>query len=736
MKKSLYFLIVLTLLLGACGQQAQTTPTVTQSAQPTEAALPSPIVQTTSLPDPEFMAERFFEAWQIENYQAMYDLLCATSKDAISLEDFSKRYTDLATTMTLQKFEPRVTSSLTNPGNAQVAYHVKYITAVLGEIERDMVMNMTWENERWLIKWDPTMIMPELTGGNVLKIDYRVPERGEIFDRNGQVLVGQTTAYALGIVPGAIISTEEGTLQQELAILTNNTREGIFKMYESAVGQDWYVPIGDASAKAYQARQHILSGLDGLRATEYTARYYYNEGVAPHAIGYAQPIYKEQLDEYKRLGYRGDEFIGQTGIEKWGDQYLSGQHGGALYVVDPQGVVVTRLAETPAVPAESITTTIDTALQLPLQATINTFRGAIVVLERDTGRVLTLASGPEFNPNLFNYGNFNSQFQLRDLLNSPDQPTLNRATQGLYPLGSVFKIITMAAALESGLFYPSTQYDCGYEFLELPGMVLYDWTKTKEVPPSGMLTLQEGLMRSCNPYFYHIGLVLFDQGGGSLIPEMARGFGLGSPTGIGQVAEDVGNVPDITNSPDSVQLAIGQGQLLVTPLQVAAFVAAVGNGGTLYKPQLVEKITTLDGEDTFTFKPEVNGTLPVSEENLKYITDAMAMVVDDKRGTAYNVFRGLGIKIHAKTGTASNENVNASHAFFAGYTDQNLPNKPDIAIAVLAENAGEGSEIAAPIFRRVVEIYFLGAAQKKLPWESSLYVNSTPTPVTNATPAP
>ncbi|HMV30203.1 MAG TPA: penicillin-binding transpeptidase domain-containing protein, partial [Anaerolineales bacterium] len=446
-----------------------------------------------------------------------------------------------------------------------------------------------------------------------------------------------------------------------------------------ATGPGWYLPMCEGTREEAQRLLSINPG--GLVIQEYNSRYYFRGGLAPQAVGYTLAISPEQLNQYKRLGYSGSERIGYTGVEQWAEDYLAGKHGGVLRVVSPTGQVIATLGQSQPAPADSVYLTLDSNMQYYAQAAVEYFRGAIVVMEVDTGRIIAMASGPDFDPNVFDSNNRNNQ-AVGNIFNDTRNPLLNRAAQGQLPLGSVFKIITFSAALESGLFLKDTTYDCQYDFTELQDQVRHDWTwqhcqdrlaaglfcNTSDSVPSGLITLQEGLMRSCNPYFWHIGNDLFTNWDrGNDIANMARAFGLGSPTGIQQIPEEAGQIDDPATQVDAVNQAIGQGTVLVTPLQVVRFMAAIANGGTLYRPQIVEKIQPIDGDPIQSFKPEAQGTLPLRPENLDILREALLMVVENPKGTARFNMRGLQFAVAGKTGTAESGS-GKPHGWFAGYT--------------------------------------------------------------------
>jgi cell division protein FtsI/penicillin-binding protein 2 len=747
-KISIIVIILSAFILVGC-LQSTTSPQIPTAGVTPTSTLPGPQVETTNVPDPEAAARAYLDHWKAEEYPAMYALLTKVSQDAINETDFTARYNGVANEAALSGWDYDILSSLKNPDSSQVGYKVILNSVLVGDIERNTVMNLVLENGEWRIQWDDSLILPELRGGNNLYMDYRIPSRGNIYSSDGRALVAQADAVAIGLDTAAVDPAQEDDLLGEIYRLTGVQPDTLSGMIEAWRPFGYYLPVADISVEALGSREAVLASYAGVILSPFRTRYYFDDGISAHVLGYMSAIQPEEVDYYKRLGYRVDERVGRDGLEYYAEKSLAGERGGVLYVVDSNKNIITQLAATDPQPAEAVYTTLDYDLQLELQrsnALSDGMRGAIVVLERDTGRVLAMLSSPSFNPNLFEPSNFNYSYQINDLYSS-STPLLNRATQGQYPLGSVFKIITMSAALESGLYTKDSEYDCGYFFTELQGMEPNDWTydhylKDGRTQPSGLLTLPEGLMRSCNPWFWHIGLDFYNRGMYTTISDMARAFGLGSPTGI-EIGDAAGNIPDPQSSVDAVNLAIAQGNTLVTPLQVADFIAAVGNGGTLFTPHVIDRIVPVSGDPTYVFTSTIRGTLPVSPTNLSIIQDAMVSVVMNPRGTAYrtsgygiNSFvTSTGIPVAAKTGTAESGSGDP-HAWFAGYTFAGRENKPDIAVAVLVENGGEGSEVAEPIFRRVLEIYFLGKPQMRYPWEAQVGVVATPTPVETETATP
>jgi len=358
--------------------------------------------------------------------------------------------------------------------------------------------------------------------------------------------------------------------------------------------------------------------------------------------------------------------------------------------------------------------TLDYDFQLKVEELLGERKGAVVVMDVRTGRILALATWPRFDLNRFAEGIDPRVWSA--LVNDPAIPLMNRAIQGQYPPGSTFKIVTMATIMERGGVPPTQAYTCTGSWNKL-GWPMTCWLLSGH----GTIDLVTALTASCDVTFYQIGydLSYIDI---DALPSYARSFGFGVPTGIGAPLEDTwghdplgeasGLVPDDAwkrkvlgegwSTGDTVNLAIGQGFLLVTPIQMARMVAAVANGGTLYKAQIVDRVSGTDQVPEIVIQPERVGRLPITQPTLDAIRKGLEGVTTSPRGTATHRFKGFSIPVAGKTGTAQNEGE-LPHAWFIGY----LPaDEPEIAIVAMIENVGEGSTYAAPLFRQVAEAYY------------------------------
>jgi penicillin-binding protein 2 len=728
--------IVFVLLLTQGGKNG-----VLGGATKTPASLAAEI---TRVPTPESVARAFLDDWQVQKYSEMYSLLSPATDRAIPKVQFEKAYANVQTEATLRSLEYKILSVDVTPTDAIVQFEITLHTALFGDFVRPTRMLLNNQDGLWKVAWDGQTILPELENGNSLILHRDTPARGNIYDRGGLALASETEVVEIGVVPSLI--TDEDTMLSYLSTALKLPREVIRLKYDSD-HPDTYYPVGEVSRADLDAR-HLYEALrdtGGIQLQTSEMRFYYGGGIAANVVGYTRPLPKEMQPDYLPLGYSVDDRVGASGLELGEEQFLAGKHGGTLDVVTSTGAFVSTLAEAKASPGMDIFTTLDRDLQSQMDRTLlGSFSGAAVVLNRNTGEVLAMVTSPSFDSNLFNPQSYNGTTNggeaVSNLLNDPGRPFLNRATQGTYPLGSVFKIITMATALESGRFTPETIYNNDNVFFtEYPG-TWEDWTGEKGLPPWGKITLEQGLERSCNNYFWHIGYDLFINNDPSAVTKMANQFGLGAPTRIIGLSEDAGSLPGPGDNPnwsgtDALNQAIGQGGMLVSPLQVADFVAAVGNGGTLYRPRVVLTVGPAGGDPVYASGPEVLNILPVKPDNLRAIQQAMTGVINDPLGTARQRFYVISaaLRIAGKTGTAQS-GAEDPHAWFAAYTFSSLPNKPDIAVVVVVEHVGDGSVYAAPMVRRAMEIYFYGAPRTRYAWESEIGVRATDTPVETETP--
>lgn len=701
------------------------------TAQPTPTATAAPITE-----DPAGYARAFYRAWETGDYLGMYSLLTPTSQGLVDSAAFISRYEEAMKTAAISNIHTQFLGKLQTGDTAEFAVRVTLTSDIVGDLIREFTVPMAYEGDRWGIVWDEGLIMPELAGGNRLTLEARVPSRGNIYDVNGKALAYQGSAYELGVIPGRI--QDEPGLLAALSKALGLSPEKIKEKYAAAL-PDWYVPVGVIAEEELQQYALALEPyLDKGLATprRRPMRLYSDTDSAAHVIGYMGAIPPERLAEYQAQGFTGEEMVGIAGLEAWGEDYLNGDRGGILSIVDPSGQIIDVVADRAPQPARSVYTTLDldfqAAVEQALADAIATHPvanfGAVAVLDPRNGAVRALATWPTYDPKAFDPLRPDSAQAVSALLNDPGQPLLNRATQGAYPAGSTFKLVTYAAALNSGLYTPDSRYSSTGSWNKLGDeFTKYDWLSSGH----GTISLRTALVVSCNSCFYDVGYTI-DGTDNTLLPRIAREFGLGQPTGIQGIAESAGLIPDpewkLANigegwaTGDAVNMSIGQGYVQVTPLQMANIVAAIANGGTLYRPTLVDHIGESPTAPVESPPPAVNGTLPLSADDLAIVRESLWNVTHAGNGTATHRFVDMPVPVAGKTGTAEAP-PGLPHAWFIGYapaapyttTDGRLVETPELAIAVILENAGEGSDVAAPLFRRIVELYY-GIEPTPFPW--------------------
>jgi penicillin-binding protein 2 len=683
-------LVILAVSIGGCGLAM---------FEPTPTVEPSP---TPDLPPADEAAFAFLQAWERVDYAAMYSLLSPAALGKYTEEEFTATYEGVVQEATILRVSPAIQAAYQPGPNAEVTFRVDFRTALVGDFRVENRMLLSYEDGTWGVDWSPALILPQLGEDTFVRLSTQLPSRGNIYDHNGLGLAVQGESVQVGVIPGQI--ENEPAVLGLLSELLGRSAASLQTRYASALA-DWYVPLGEITADSAQAYYQVLTSTPGIELRSSWTRSYRDEVIAPHLVGVVGPIPSEEVDLWRTQGYTGDEMVGWMGLERWGEPYLAGQRGGRLEILTTGGQTVAVLADRPPRESSSLYTTFDREFQQKVQDILGQRLGAIAVLEANTGRVLALATYPRFDPNPFAAGISTNQWSA--LQGDARRPLVNRATQGTYPAGSVFKIVTMAAGMEDGGLTANSSFLCRGTWTGLGPQ----WPKTCWARYGhGNIPLSRALTVSCDITFYQVGLML-NGVGQDVLPGYARAFGFGAPTGI-EVEEDSGLVPDpawkIQNKGegwapgDSVNLAIGQAELQVTPLQVAVMLAAVGNGGTLYRPQVVEMIASDPGNPDWLFEPVAVAQLPVTDKTLSVIQDSLYRVTSASEGTAYAAFKGLDMAVAGKTGTAESGRPDP-HSWFAGYAPAD---NPEIAIAAIVENSGEGSVFAAPLFRQVVEAYF------------------------------
>lgn len=712
------------LVLAACN----TAPSATQ-AGPT--ALPSAA-------DVEAVARSFLNGWVNGNYAAMYAVLSPKSL-IIDPVTFANTYKAVQDTLKISAngMSYVIHSEQTErQGNTvTVDYDVTFDSAPLGKFtDASRTMRLLLVGDVWRVAWSGMDIFEGMAGGAKLSIVYTQSKRGAIYDRNGNVIAQDNVPnYAIRLLPGKYPTGKALDCFRFLAQNFPVRADDLDKAYGHYTEQQFRnfgFTVGVLSEDEYKQLKPQLDSACYVEAHPQTTRYYFGGTFAAQTVGYLSQIQPGDLDSHP--GYAKDALVGRQGVEQTFEGQLAGKSGAELVITTLDGVLVRTIFVQQPTGNQDVTLTLDRDLQLATErALASAFSvanwapystgAAAVVLDPNTGQILALASYPTISPDAFLP---TTSFDVKDVqaLYHSQRATRNRATQETYAAGSVFKIVSLAGATQAGAVTLNDTYtDSGiWDGSKLGDQVRKDWIYLDKYSPTdnhGTLTFQQALTASCDTCFWQVGWKL-DGIDPSLFRKYANQMGLGVKTGVDPLLqEEAGNIPDPTwkvktiGKPwglgDSLNTVIGQGDVQVTPIQVARMMMGIANGGTLYHPVLVTKVGNAVGV-SYSSTPMPPDNDGLSPQTIKGIQDALCAVTSDaKIGTANFVFYNWNFKrveVCAKTGTAQTDTL-YPNGWFTAFTRLS-GQKADLAIALLVEHSREGSETAGPIVRRIIESYY------------------------------
>jgi penicillin-binding protein 2 len=568
---------------------------------------------------------------------------------------------------------------------------------------------------------------------NSVRFRKITPLRGLIMDRKRNLLVDNLPSFDVVYMPGKAKDYEQ--LIEKLKILyKRKSLQFVLDQHFPKIVKP-YLPIKlekNVGMEKVALVETNSMDLPGVYIDVSPVRLYFNGEMMAPIIGYTGEISKEELEEGDEEFTYGD-VLGKHGVEKTLDSYIRGRNGAELVEVNVYDKEMKNLGRIEPVPGYNAVLTIDADLQKAAWQEFKGKAGAAVALDPRDGSVLAMVSSPSFDPHLFNSGI--SYDQWDKLQNSPLAPMSNRAISGQYPPGSTYKLIVAAAALEEGIITPNTKFFCNGSF-KMGNKTFRCWHKNGH----GSISLHRAIVESCDVYFYNVGKLL----GADKIAKYAKLFGLGDASGIDLPNEKNGIVPtqqwklarmkEPWQPGETISIAIGQGYDLVTPLQLVNAYSAFANGGTLWRPRLIKRIESIDGKTYKEFPPVKTGDLTLSKKTFDILSQALWGVVNEPGGTG-GAARILNADVCGKTGTAQvislpeNERGRRQrkmsvflkdHALFVCYAP--LKN-PEIAVAVIVENAGHGGSVAAPIARKILEAYFEEKAKQPQVMAQNLSAN-------------
>ena len=669
----------------------------------------------------------FIDAWAREDYEGMHRLIAARSRELYPLQRFINQYTAAHSAIRFAGVSHSLKTVAHQGSTAIIHYDVLISSQTFGEIADDNRVMRLVQESGWKIAWSSMDIVDGMSHRARLTERVVFPRRANIYDRDGKSLAEEGgRVYSLYAVKqdmrdiGDCLATlAEATLQQISSL------RGIFANYL----EETRFHVAEMDEERFARFREALGADCAITRTEgafskvlsYESRSYFGHGIATHVVGYIGAVPADELERWQARGRSAGDLVGRAGIEEAYEDTLAGAPQRYLRIVESGGTVIRELAGASGAAPSAVTLTIDrdlqeTTAQAMADAVSNavpnwggiTAGGAIVALDTRTGEILALASYPSFDPHIFNpetsYNIGNAVLRLdRDIRN----PFVNKALAEQYTPGSVYKIVTTLAAASERIWAPDAIFDCGYiwrggDYGDSQA-IRTDWRLLEGREPTGPVTMPQALAASCNPFFYEMGALMHREDPLMQV-RYAELLGFGAPSGLsGLGIEAAGTVSPPREPAAAINNAIGQGEVTVTVLQMAQLAALIANGGRFYQPYIVSHIG-IEGEADYDLvnEPTLKAQLPLDGEALRVAREGMCLVTTARDlGTAEYVFRSAPYTLCGKTGTA--ETAGNPHAWFVAYYPRE---EPEIAFAGVMAQSREGSEVVAPMIRRILDVYF------------------------------
>ncbi|MBD1380344.1 penicillin-binding transpeptidase domain-containing protein [Bacillus sp. IB182487] len=645
-------------------------------------------------PTPEERMTQYIKDWNEQNFSSMYEQLSKKTKESISEKDFKERYENIYQAIETEKLKvtfnkPEGETEIKDGETAKLPFSLSMETVagpVEFEHEASLIQEETEEGKEWFIEWDPSYIFPQLKEGEEVRVTSSSPERGQLFDRNGEGLAINQTVYEIGVIPQGIAENKEEIIDKITKLLPISKEK-----IDQALAADWvregdFVPIAKMNPADEETYQQLIE-LPGIQKKDVTARFYPFGESAAHLVGYVRPITAEQLEEQKDAGYSGNSMIGTRGLEQVYEKELRGESGWKIFIPDSEEVI----AEKPAVNGRDIRLTIDATLQVQLTNELKKDEGTAVAIHPKTGETLAMVSTPTYNPNNFLFGWPEEELKT---FNDEKLATSIAKFNKLYSPGSTFKPLTAAVGLETGKVDPNKEESITGATWSKEGWGDYEVTRVSTRLEK--VNLKDALVTSDNIYFARAALSI---GSKTFQSELEKRFALSEELDFYPFPIETSSVSNngIGSEGLLADSGFGQGEVLMSPLHVAASYTPFLNEGNMIQPYLEMKDSN---------KPTVWKEGVLSQENANLILSHLKAVVNDPSGTA-NKPVVEGLELAGKTGTAELKVSKDAKGQENGWFVAMNTNDPRLLVAMMIEDVKdrEGSHYVVPKVKNVMKAY-------------------------------